>query len=236
MRMIPYLALVTSALIASAHAAGVLIVADEFPAMQVLAGQLQKRAGQSCDIVSQDKTPSDLHGFRAVIVYIHRDITSGAEHAFIDYARGGGRLILLHHSISSAKRKNKDWLPFLGVELPAAPFEQGGYKYIDDVDYEFVNAAPDDYVTTHEIPPFDALPIRNTEVYLNHRLTGERTTLLRLRYIDAQTGQTFDQPTGAWRKTAGKGDVFYFMAGHKAADFEIPAFAQMIANAVTCPR
>jgi len=71
-------------------------------------------------------------------VYIHKDIAEGPEVAFIDYAKGGGKLVLLHHSISSGKRKNKYWLPFLGVELPDKPFDQGGYKYFDPATFQIV--------------------------------------------------------------------------------------------------
>ena len=105
----------------SVSGADVVMVADEIPAMETLARELKTRAGVNAGIVRQEAMPADLSRYRAVFVYIHGDITPVAEHAFIDYARAGGRLILLHHTISSGKRKNKDWLPFLGVELPERP-------------------------------------------------------------------------------------------------------------------
>ena len=62
--------------------------------------------------------PASLSAFRAVIVYIHKDIDSKSEKVFIQYAKNGGKLLILHHSISSAKRKNAEWFSFLGVDLP----------------------------------------------------------------------------------------------------------------------
>lgn len=208
------------------------MVADEFPAMQTLARELEHRVQLTSEIVAQDKMP-ELGKYRAVFVYIHRDFAPAAEHAFIHYARDGGRLILLHHSISSGKRKNQDWLPFLGVELPVTPFEQGGYKYFDPADFEVVNAAPS-HAVMKGAP--DRVAITASEVYLNHVYSGPRTTLLRIRFTEAKSGKVFDQPSGGWWRPAERGDVFYFMVGHKAADFEIPAYAQIIANAVTFHR
>jgi type 1 glutamine amidotransferase len=207
----------------------VLMVADEFPAMETLAKQLKPRAGVTAEIVAQDKMPADLKSYRAVFVYIHKDITPVAEHAFIEYARSGGRLILLHHSISSGKRKNKDWLPFLGVVLPERPLDLGGYKYFDPADFQLVNVAPSDPVMKGAPNTID---IWESEVYINQELTPNRMTLLSIRYTEPKSGLTYEQPTGGWYLRTGKGDVFYFMAGHKASDFEQPAYAQIIANAV----
>lgn len=215
--------------VASARGADVLIVADEVPAMQTLARELGRRAAATSEIVAQDRMPAALSPFRAVLVYIHRDLAPAAERAFIGYARSGGRLILLHHSISSGKRKNQDWLPFLRVELPDAPFEQGGYKYFDAVDFDLVNAAPS-HPVMQGAPERFSMP--GTEVYLNHALSGRRTTLLGIRFTDPKSGRQYEQPSGGWHLEAGKGDVFYFMAGHKASDFEHPAYARIIANAV----
>jgi type 1 glutamine amidotransferase len=227
----PATVLLCAALLAcsSLLAADVVMVADEIPAMETLARELKTRAGVSADIVQQDAMPAGLSHYRAVFVYIHRDITPVAEHAFIDYARAGGRLILLHHSISSGKRKNKDWLPFLGVELPERPFEEGGYKYFDPADFELLNMAQ-----SHPVMKGIAgkLPIWQSEVYVNHVLKPNRTILLSIRYTEPKSGITYEQPTGGWYLKTGKGDVFYFMVGYRAWDFEQPEYAQIIANAL----
>jgi len=194
----------------SALAADYLIVADEFPAMQGLAKQLQG----SSEIIDQSKMPADLSGFKSVVVYIHQNITPAAEAAFIQYTDNGGRLVLLHHSISSGKRKNKQWLPWLGVELPDKPYEQGGYKWIDPADFEFFNAAG------------ERIQFHDSEIYMNHVLSGPRTLMWSIRY------KGVEQPSGAWRRPSGKGEVFYFMAGHKPNDFDIPRFARDVTSAI----
>jgi type 1 glutamine amidotransferase len=77
------------------------------------------------------------------------------------------------------------------------------------------------------------LPLEDTEIYLNHVLAGPRTPLLGLRFEEPRSGKLFAQDTAAWVKPLGKGQVAYFMAGHKKRDFDLPDYAQMIANAVT---
>jgi hypothetical protein len=225
----------------------VLIVADEIPAMETLGKQLLARVQTPSEIITQDKMPDSLAAYPAVLVYIHKALTEKAENAFLDYAEAGGKLIVLHHSISSGKRinKNKRWLPALGVELPEGDFATGAYKYFDDVDWDIVNLAPRSPITTHKItyptkierggkklPGYRPKP---TEIYLNHVLTGEHTLLLGLHYTHKPDGKVFDQDTVAWSKPLGKGTIYYFMPGHHAEDFEHPIYAQLISNAVAAP-
>src|SRR5437870_2976898 len=89
--------------------ADALIVADEFPAMEVLSKQLKTQEHIQSTVVSQKDMPASLAHFDAVIVYIHGALSNSAERAFIDYTEAGGKLVLLHHSISSGKRKNEHW-------------------------------------------------------------------------------------------------------------------------------
>lgn len=230
-------------------AGGVLIVADEFPAMQVLAAKLKTDGGMESTLVKQTDMPPELSGYAAVFVYIHKDITEPAEKAFIAYANAGGKLILLHHSISSGKRKNEYWFPFLGISLPEREFSQGGYKWLDPVSWEVANLAPRDYVTTHGVKypvrvtyqssetggaekEYPGLAFENSEVYLNHVYTAPRTILMGLKYRDPKSGVTYMQDRAAWYMKAGKGLVMYFMPGHSAREFEDPAYAQILLNAV----
>lgn len=204
--------LILSALFTAAavFAANTLIVADEFPAMEGLA----KHLSGPTKVVAQTGMPQDLSGFACVVVYIHQSITPEAEHAFIRYTDAGGRLVLLHHSISSGKRKNVDWFPWLGIELPDKPFAEGGYKWIDPADFEFFNAQG------------ETIEFHESEVYLNHVFKTPRTLIWSLRY------KGIEQPTGAWHKNSGKGEVFYFMAGHKASDFDIPRYQRDVVAAI----
>ncbi|MBI4875930.1 MAG: ThuA domain-containing protein [Acidobacteria bacterium] len=237
------LALPLLAVLPLAAANEVLIVADEFPAMQVLAKKLETGAQARCTIVAQDRIPAGTTGYAALIVYIHKGIGEPAERSLIDYAQAGGKLILLHHSISSGKRKNHFWLPtFLEMSLPEKEFSAGGYKYYEGIRMEVVNLAPDHPVTTTKVkypagtdyksvrrPAFE---LDDTEVYLNHVFAGERTTLLGIKFHDAKTGILFQQDTGGWWKRSGRGTVFYFMPGHSVKEFEDPAYAQILVNAV----
>ena len=230
--------------------AEVLIVADEFPAMEVLAKRLTSEENVFSQLVEQTKLPAKLDQFAAVVVYIHKDLAAAAEEAFIRYAEAGGRLVLLHHSISSGKRKNRDWFKFLGVELPEDSLEQGGYKWIEGVQVQWINLAPDHYVMTNKIsfpetqaiaspsgvlrvhPSFELV---NTEVYLNHVLNGSHTLLMGLHYSDATTHQTWNQSTAGWLRPAGKGWIAYFMPGHTLHDFENPVYGRIVLNAITAP-
>ena len=228
-------------------AANILMVADEIPAMEVLSKQLNTRIGASSTITTQDKIPADLSSFPIVMVYIHKDIAEPAEKAFIDYAKNGGKLILLHHTISSGKRKNIDWFPFLSISLPEGDVRAGGYKYYDPATFEVVDIAPGHYITTHGVKypekahfeaegfaakDYPSFTVDETEIYLNHVFSGPRTFLLGVKYDDAKTGKLFMQPTAGWYRPSGKGTVMYFMVGHKPSDFDRPVYAQILANAV----
>jgi len=226
----------------------ILVVADEFHAMQVLTSHIQSDTKLTSRIIGQTELPASLSSYRTVIVYIHGDLQAASEHAFIKYAEDGGKLILLHHSISSHKRENKDWFSFLNIALPLGDLAAGGYKYFAPVSFEIVNLAPGNYVTSHNVHYDKMVPytdpagggehtlqgsgFSNTEVYLNHKLSGPRTLLLGIKYRDPATGVVYMQDTAGWLMDSGKGMVFYFMAGHRAEDFDSTAYSQILSNAV----
>lgn len=225
-----------------------LIVADEIPAMELLADNIRTAAGLTSKIVPQAELPADLSGFQAVIVYIHKDLGETAEEPFIAYAKNGGKLILLHHSISSGKRKNKDWFSFLDIKLPLGSLDAGGYKYYAPVAFEIVNLAPQHYITTHNVKydekvsytssrtgkeaELPGTTMRDTEVYVNHQLSGDRTILLGVKYRAADSGKLYMQDMAGWLKQTGAGMVLYFMPGHRAEDFDNPVYKQILVNAV----
>lgn len=227
----------------------VLIVADEFPAMEFLAKELKTQEGIDSDIVAQDKMPKRLDDYRAVIVYIHKALNPGPERALITYTRAGGRLVPLHHSVSSGKRKNPEWFPFLGIDLPLGEVQSGGYKWIEPATIECVNLAPEHFITTHSVAypeqiaytPSESpggyrlrpgFALHEAEVYLNHTLTEPRTLLLGLKYTEPETGKVWMQDRAAWLRESGKGLIVYFQPGHSLLDFQQPAFTRMIINAV----
>jgi hypothetical protein len=224
--------------------ADVLIVADEFPAMNLLSAQLKSQEQVQSKVISQKDLPDSLKQFDTVIVYIHGTLSNSAERAFIDYTEAGGKLLLLHHSISSGKRKNEHWFPFLGVSLPEADVSKGGYKWIGDLTWDLVNLNTNHFIMTNrekrhgqtnQTSPTEALPdftLDKSEVYLNHVLTGPRTLLMGFKYIDKASGTVYEQQTAGWIKRAGKGTIIYLMPGHTVQDFENPTYQRIVLNAV----
>jgi hypothetical protein len=233
--------------VSASAAREVLIVADEFPAMELLARSLKANEGLTSQIVAQTNLPPDLTPFHAVIVYIHLELFPATERALIRYTENGGRLVALHHSISSGKRKNRDWFRFLGVELPEGAVEAGGYKWIEPATLSLVQLAPAHFITTNRVTwpeqiqfgatgseKTQALPgvtLPESEVYLNHRLTRAHQRLLGFRYTDAK-GRVWMQEHAGWIAAAGKGWIVYLLPGHSARDFENSAYARLVANAV----
>ncbi|HPI72034.1 MAG TPA: ThuA domain-containing protein [bacterium] len=225
----------------------VLIIKDELPQMQVLADYLNKKGGLEAELTDQERMPAELSSYRAVILYVHRRLLERTELAMIRYARQGGRLIVLHHSISSGKRANRHWFDFLNIRLANAPLEKGGYAYREPVTVQMINLAPDHYITSHnlvwpETADYDSLPapapavtLTHTEVYLNHTFTNEteKQALCGFKYFDQASGRWYQQARSAWLQKTGQGYLFYFMFGHKNNDFENPVIAQLLLNSLT---
>jgi len=235
--------------IARLSSAEVLIVADEFPAMQVVATKLKSDAHIESTLLSQDKLPPTLTNYEAVVVYIHGALSEKAEDAFIDYTQTGGKLVLLHHSISSGKRKNPHWFKFLGVSLPEGDLSQDGYKWIEGISFELVNLNPNHFIMTNQIrypeqiaysttnvvnsSTLPGFKLAETEVYINHVHTEPRTLLMGLKFTYPTNRITYMQDRAGWLKPAGKGWIIYLMPGHTKHDFESPIYGQIVLNAVT---
>jgi hypothetical protein len=231
-----------------AHA-DVLIVADEFPAMQIVASKLKAEENIESKVVSQKEMPTDLSPFTAVVVYIHGALSETAENAFIAYTRAGGKLVLLHHSISSGKRKNAHWFGFLGISLPEGDVSSGGYKWIEGVTWDLVDLNPNHFIMTNQVrypasiayistntpSRQESLPgftLEHSEVYLNHVHSEPRTLLMGLKFTDSKTGTTYMQDRAGWIKPAAKGTLIYLMPGHTSKDFENTAYSRIVLNAV----
>lgn len=228
--------------------AGVLIVADEHPAMRYVADKLKNEEHIDSKVIWQTNLPPSLKEYQAVIMYIHKALSIKAENAFIDYTKNGGRLVVLHHSISSGKRTNENWFNFLGVSLPLGDVNQGGYKWTEGVNWELVNLNPKHFIMTNKIqypdqieyestiPPaksgkFPGFKLHESEVYVNHMHTEPRPLLMGLKYTDP-SGKTWMQDRAGWIRPSGKGLIVYLMPGHTIHDFENPAYGRMVVNAV----
>jgi hypothetical protein len=240
------------ALAASNWAAGakskILLIKDEMPQMQLLADYLEKKGGYTVQLIDQDKLVDSLTPYQAVVLYIHHQMSEKTELAVMQYVRQGGRLVVLHHSISSGKRLNRYWFDFLKIQLPDAPFDQDGYVYRDPVTAQLVNLKKGHYITGHDInwpekvsygstqkQEIPAVTLTHTEVYLNHQYTDQQDKIILcgFKYFDEASGRWFMQDRAAWLKKADKGWIFYFMFGHKNNDFENPLVTQIILNAIT---
>ncbi len=229
----------------------ILIVHDELPQMEFLSGLLKERCGYEVEVKTQSGMPPDISPYKAVIVYIHGKLFEEPEKAFVAYAKSGGKLIVLHHSISSGKRKNVYWFDFLGVKLPEGSWEEGGYKWIEPVSQKVVNINPGHFITSHEIEYegetfFESQKVKagqyayftlkeNSEVYLNHTFTDGKDKMLLLGFIyDGKEigGKTIMQNTSGWLKKAGKGCLIYLQPGHSLEDMQSKPFQQIVVNAI----
>ncbi len=238
---------------AEIRAAGdVLIVADEMPQMELLVKILKTRANTTADLVTQANVPASISGYRAVFAFVHHELLESAEKPMVDYANSGGKLIVLHHSISWARAKNKYWFPFLGMRLtPPGDPEQGFYKYVSPVTYTVVNLAPGNYITSHNVKyegkttykssdlgtpeqEYPSFTLNNSEVYLNHVFTDgkDKTILMGFKWQDPKTGKVWMQDRAGWEKKAEKGWIIYLQPGHSITDFENGTYAQIVLNAL----
>jgi hypothetical protein len=225
----------------------VLIVADEIPAMEALAKAFKNAENLDCKIVKQADMPTSLTNYKAVIVYIHKELFPEAEEKFISYTKNGGRLICLHHTISTFKKPNKDWLTFMGVELPKKDVKEGGYKYVGNINMEVVNLAPKHFITTNKISyptkiaykregqtkekKLAGFELPNTEAYVNQNNLSPRTILMGLRFKD-KSDQIWMQDRAVWYMPVEKGWLFYSQPGHAISDFENQVYTRIIINAV----
>ena len=237
--------------VSPANTSKVLIIQDELPQMNVLAKFLRLEGKLSVTIADQSSLPDDLSPYKAVIVFVHGDLHERTENAIIKYTRNGGRLICLHHSISSKKALNRFYFDFLGMRLDKGPMETGGYKWKNS-SWSLVNLNSQHFITNSDVEwdekvaytPSDYPSSKGTypgitfgddsEVFVNHKFIDgrEKTVLCGIIYRDADTGKTYMQDRGAWLKKQGKGTIVYFMPGHAVSDYENKNIAQIILNAI----
>jgi hypothetical protein len=242
---------------AKAESAQVLILMDEREQMEELGRYLKENGQVESQIADQLSLPGDWSGYRAAVVYIHGKLNEATEVKLIDYTKGGGRLILLHHTISSGKARNRYLFGFLGIELsdpdkarePSIP--GGHYAWKDPIDQQIINLRPGSFLTSHGIVwpesasyassdqpsverEYPCVTLRDSEAYVNHKFTDGRSksVLLGFKWRDERNGQLYEQDRAGWYKKQGKGWVFYLSPGHSTAEFRNPVLAQLVLNAV----
>ncbi|HUG80071.1 MAG TPA: hypothetical protein VML01_00295, partial [Bryobacterales bacterium] len=187
--------------------------------MKELAAALE-RAGYTAHVDEQEPFAERLKQSapRAVFMYVHGDTSPGVESALIDYTTSGGRLIILHHGIASAKVRSTRWLPFLGIAILPRDHQTHPWRVLRG-DVEVVNLQPHHYVTTHNVDypgrvsyrpsdepsteqEIDAFTLPDTEMFLNQHFTDGRrkTVLLGARVV--VDGKTYAQDRAGWMMPA----------------------------------
>jgi hypothetical protein len=233
----------------SAAPSGVLIVHDELAPMQVLAEGLRER-GYDTRLLDEAAFAAAVGSYTpaAVFMYVHAVIDPVVERRLIDYAEAGGRLVILHHGLASAKTRNEHWLPFLGVKIFPRDDPRFPWKVLRGR-FEFVNLRPGHYITTHRVEyprrtsyePSDApsapqdlpaIEFPDTEVFLNHVFTDARRKTVLFGFRIEAEGRIHVQDRAGWMMPAGKGHVFYFQPGHLAGDFREPRYVQILVNCI----
>lgn len=237
----------------SAWSESVFIVADEWPQMEILKEFLQKQGGFEVATSEQLAMPDSLTDYRAVFMFIHGKLEPAAAKKMIDYTKSGGRLVIMHHGISSQKRLVPEWMDFLGVLLPEKTQDPENYFiYFHDMSYDLVNLNPNHYITSNQVSwpkkveyqssdfpspakEFPAWEMVNSEIYLFHNFTDgrEKTVLCGFKFTEPKTGKVYMQDRGGWYKPSGKGWIFYFQPGHTPEEFQNPNYCQMILNCLT---
>ncbi len=228
----------------------VFIVADEKPAMDVLAGFLRGEPG--CEVTYFDTAdlPADLSGWAAGFMYVHKPLPRAAEKALIAYATGGGRLIVLHHGIASGKMRNPAWMRLCGMYIAPRDDPEHPWKVEGNTTHTLVNLRPGHYITSHKVvwdrweryrssdapsrpARLPAMDLEGTEIFLNQHFTDGREKTVLLGFIWRGEDRTVMQDRSGWLKRTGRGWLIYFQPGHTAGDFRHPGFRQMLWNCLT---
>lgn len=239
----------------SSNAPGIpqlLIVADQLAPMEVLADGLRKNGPYNVKYIQQNDLDSDLSQYHAVFMYIHNKMAPQTEKILIDYATGGGRLIILHHGIASARVNNPDWLKLTGIYLAPRNDKERPWKVISNTTHTIVNLHPNHYITSHKVKyerqieyqpsdhpsiakKYPAIDLHDTEVFLNQQFTDgrEKTILLGFHCTDPKTNKTYMQDRAGWYKKTKKGWLFYLQPGHKKQDFQNKSYLQIILNTLS---
>lgn len=225
----------------------VLIVADDPAPMKVLSEELEQE--YSCLYTAQDKLQKDISQYAAVFMYIHGKMTTETENILINYTENGGKLIILHHGIASARVNNPGWLRMTGIYIAPRDDKIAPWKVISQTSHFMVNLNPHHFITSNKVTydseilykssdrpskaiNMKAIEFKNTEVFLNQHFTDgrEKTVLFGFYCVDPETSRQYYQDRSGWYKKYGKGWIFYYQPGHQANDFKHPSYMQIIKN------
>lgn len=230
------------------HSKEILIVSDEWPQMEVLSAYLQEQGGYRIIKKEQGQIPTNISEMDGVIQFVHGMLNDKPAKQLMDYTHKGGKLLVLHHGVSSKKKQTKGWYEFLGMELDRAEDSKKRYVWIHDIDFEMVNLNPNHYITSNKVTysentdyessdvpsllkTYPSIKFTNSEVFINHQFIDgrEKTVLFGFKYNDSKTGKTWMQDRSGWYKKKGDGLLFYMQPGQIVNDFS-DQYCQIILN------
>ena len=223
----------------------------EFPTL----AKLLKKHGYNVTLQTQKQIGKSITGYETVLVGVESSLQPKVVSTLIDYAKRGGRLVILHGGLNESKIKNKRWLDFLGVKFYPTGYKKYPRKTPKLIDAHVVNLMPEHYITTHNVKydktvpcapknrpdlkgAFPAFKLTDTAVYHDVLLNddNERVILLGSRFnvadsddLNAVKAFIIEEMAG-WYKPAERGWVFYFQPGGVDADFRNPSFSQILLN------
>ncbi|MBI1896413.1 MAG: ThuA domain-containing protein [Acidobacteria bacterium] len=225
------------------------LVHDTPGPMRALAAILEKN-GYRVAVEEQPAFRAHLGSLtaQAIFMYVHDEFEAPIEKRLIEWTRGGGRLIVLHHGMASAKMRNRDWPEFLGVRILPRDHPTHAWKVLRG-NFQLVNLRPDHWVTSHRVnwpktvayTPSDspsveqilpAIELPDTELFHNQLFSDARRKTVLLGMKGEIDGRVIMQDRGGWMMPAGKGWVFYFQPGHFARDLQNESYSRIIMNAI----
>ena len=128
-----------------------MIVGDDWPPMHALAASLTTLGPVVAHAANEPDLPDDLSVYDVVIMYIHKVMDTRVEQALIRYARQGGRLLVLHHGLASAKIHNPDWLALAGLHLEPKDAPKHAWRVAGHVTHTLVNLNPSHYILSKDM-------------------------------------------------------------------------------------
>jgi type 1 glutamine amidotransferase len=229
------------------------VVGDEPVPMQALKRVLESGGHQVTLFEQKEFASSGGKSPAAILMYVHGELEESVGKRLIAFTREGGRLVILHHGIASAKNKSPYWMEFVGIEILPKNAPEYPWAVIYGVEFEMVNLAPGHPVTTQHVnymgttaysrsepqqskeQNLSSFIVPDTEAYLNQRFRPghQRTLLFGMKCKDPVGGAVYMQDTGGWVMKAGKGWMFYLQPGHFGRDFEVPQLRQVLLNCLS---
>ena len=123
----------------SARGAVLHVVGDEPVPMQVLKRVLEGAGHQVTLFEQKEFASSGALKPAAILMYVHDELEESVGKRLIAFTREGGRLIILHHGIASAKNKSPYWMEFVGMEILPKTAPEYPWTVIYGVEFEIVN-------------------------------------------------------------------------------------------------